>query len=170
MPFRQERWAGFKKKKMKLVKRLISKTDLAMNITRALLESIHAILSTLWRFGEQKKPHQQESSLESGLESGNRLPKLTDSGNLEPRPHKTRLLQEMKKPLQEVARAINRGDWNWTSGLLTPSQTRYPGCATPRLKKTDILIPEFSYFNIIIFSFLARGELKKNPRYAADIL
>ena len=47
MPFRQERWAGFKKKKMKLVKRLISKTDLAMNITRALLESIHAILSTL---------------------------------------------------------------------------------------------------------------------------
>ena len=29
-------------------------------------------------------------------------------------------------------RNVNRGDWIRTSDLLTPSQTRYPDCATPR--------------------------------------
>lgn len=54
---------------------------------------------------------------ESSLESRNRLSSLADFDNFEPqvlinKEHS----QEMKKPLQKVARATDRGDWNLTDG------------------------------------------------------
>ena len=46
------------------------------------------------------------------------------------------LVPTMRKPFDVLAEGLiskdSRGDWIRTSDLLTPSQTRYPGCATPR--------------------------------------
>ena len=46
------------------------------------------------------------------------------------------LVPTMRKPFDLLAEGLiskdSRGDWIRTSDLLTPSQTRYPGCATPR--------------------------------------
>ncbi len=52
------------------------------------------------------------------------------------------LVPTMRKPFDVLAEGLvsqsSRGDWIRTSDLLTPSQTRYPGCATPRLSLYDI--------------------------------
>ena len=55
----------------------------------------------------------QESTLESTLESRNRLPMLADSGNYEPETLINKeFSQEMKNPSQEVAKG-----WSWGTGI-----------------------------------------------------